>query len=70
MLCRPNRALPNPPVYEYEDMGSGFGSKNMTKNPAYMTAGEAVTNFSSGTEADKGTEDHTYEVLPCEGKED
>ena len=42
----------------------------MTKNPAYMTAGEAVTSFSSGTEADKVKEDHTYEVLPCEGKED
>ena len=57
-------------MYEYEDKGSGFGSMNMTENPAYMTTGEAVTSFSSGTEADREKEDYTYVMLPCGGKED
>ena len=33
-------------------------------------AREAVTSFSSGTEGDKGKEDHTYEVLPFEANEE
>ena len=71
MLCRPNRPLPNP-VYEYEYMSSGSGGvalTNMTKNPAYMTAREAVTSFSSSPEEDK-EKDHTYEVLPFEANEE
>ena len=71
LLCRPKRPLPNP-VYEYEYMGSGSGGvalTNMTKNPAYMTAGETVTGFSSGPEEDK-EKDHTYEVLPFEANEE
>ena len=70
MLCRPKRPLPNP-VYEYEYMGSGSGGvalANMTKNPAYMTAREVVTSFSS-PEEDK-EKDHTYEVLPFEAIEE
>ena len=39
---------------------------NMTKNPAYMTAREVVTSFSS-PEEDK---DHMYEVLPFEANEE
>ena len=31
---------------------------------------EAVTSFSSGTEGDKGKEDHTYEMLPIEANEE
>ena len=71
LLCRPKRPLPNP-VYEYEYMGSGSGGvalTNMTKNPAYVTVGEAVTGFSSGPEEDK-EKDHTYEVLPFEANEE
>ena len=34
-----------------------------------MTAGEAVTGFSSGPEEDK-EKDHTYEVLPSEANEE
>ena len=59
-------------MYEYEYMGSGSGGVAlaiMTKNPAYMTAGEAVTGFSSGPEKDK-EKDHTYEVLPFEANEE
>ena len=59
-------------MYEYEYMGSGSGGvalTNMTKNPAYVTAGEAVTGFSSGTEEDK-EKDPTYEVLPFEANEE
>ena len=71
LLCRLNRPLPNP-VYEYEYMGSGSGGvalASMTKNPAYVTAAEAVTGFSSGPEEDK-EKDHTYEVLPFEAYEE
>ena len=71
LLCRPNRPLPNP-VYEYEYMGSGSGGvalASMTENPAYVTAGEVVTGFSSGPEEDK-EKDHTYEVLPFEANEE
>ena len=53
-------------------MGSGSGGvalTNMTKNPAYVTAGEAVTGFSSSPEDDK-EKDHTYEVLPFEANEE
>ncbi len=53
-------------------MGSGPGGvalTNMTKNPAYATAGEAVTSFSSGPEEDK-EKDHTYEVLPFEANKE
>ena len=64
-------------MYEYEYMGSGSGGvalASMTKNPAYMTAGEVVTGFSSGPEEDKQKEDkekdHTYEVLPFEANKD
>ena len=56
-------------MYEYEYIGSGSGGvalANMTKNPAYMTAREVVTSFSSSPEEDK---DHTYEVLPFETNE-
>ena len=59
-------------MYEYEYMGSGSGGvalTNMTQNPAYVTAGEAVTGFSSGPEEDK-EKDHTYEVLPFEANEE
>ena len=52
-------------------MGSGSGGvalTNMSNNPAYVTAGEAVTGFSSGPEEDK-EKDHTYEVLPFEANE-
>ena len=59
-------------MYEYEYMGSGSGGvalASMTKNPAYMTAGEAVTGFSSCPEEDK-EKDHTYEVLPFEANEE
>ena len=42
---------------------------SMTNNPAYVTAGEAVTDFSSGPEEDK-EKDHTYEVLPFEANEE
>ena len=45
--------------HEYEDMGSGFGSKN--NEPLLSDYREAVTSFSSDTEVDK--EDHTYELL-------
>ena len=71
LLCRLNRPLPNP-VYEYEYMGCGSGGvalASMTKNPAYVTAGEAVTGFSSGPEEDK-EKDHMYEVLPFEAYEE
>ena len=71
LLCRPKRPLPNP-VYEYECMGSGSGGvalASMTKNPAYVTVGEAVTGFSSSPEEDK-EKDHTYEVLPFEANEE
>ena len=71
LLCRPNRPLPNP-VYEYECTGSGSGGvalASMTENPAYVTAGEAVTSFSSSPEEDK-EKDHTYEVLPFEVNEE
>ena len=67
LLCRPNRPLPNP-VYEYECMGSGSGGvalASMTENPAYVTAAEAITSFSSGPEEDK-EKDHTYEVFSFE----
>ena len=70
MLCRTKRPLPNP-VYEYEYMSSrsgGVALTNMTKNPAYMTAREVVTSFSS-PEEDK-EKDHTYEVLPFEANEE
>ena len=59
-------------MYEYENMGSGSGGvalASMTENPAYVTAGEAVTGFSSGPEEDKEM-DHTYEVLPFEANEE
>ena len=59
-------------MYEYEYMGSGSGGvalASMTKNPSYVTAREAVTNFSSGPEEDKEM-DHTYEVLPFEANEE
>ena len=52
-------------------MGSGSGGvalTSMTENPAYVTAGEAVTSFSSSPEEDK--KDHTYEVLPFEANEE
>ena len=71
LVCRPNHPHPNP-VYENEYMGSGSGGMalaNMTQNPAYVTAGEAVTDFSSGPEEDK-EKDHTYEVLPFEANEE
>ena len=71
LLCRPNRPLPNPVYEEYEYMGGGSGGvvlANMTKNPSYVTTGEAVTSFSSGT-ADRD-KDHTYEVLPFEAAEE
>ena len=71
LLCRLNHPLPNP-VYENEYMGSGSGGvalASMTENPAYVTAGEAVTSFSSGPEEDK-EKDHTYEVLPFEANEE
>ena len=71
LLYRPKRPLPNP-VYEFEYMGSGSGGvalTNMTQNPAYVTAAEAVTGFSSGPEEDK-EKDHTYEVLPFEAYEE
>ena len=70
LLCRPTYPFPNP-VYEYEYMGSGSGGvalASMTENPAYVTAGEAVTSFSSGPEEDK--KDHTYEVLPFEANKE
>ena len=59
-------------------MGSGPGGvalTNMTKNPAYVTAGEAVTGFSSnvssGPQEDTEKEkDHTYDVLPFEANEE
>ena len=54
-------------------MGSGSGGvalASMKKNPAYMTAGEAVTSFSSGLQEETEKEkDHTYEVLPFEEEE-
>ena len=53
-------------------MGSGSGGvalASMTDNPAYVTAKEAVTGFSSGPEEDK-EKDHTYEVLPSEAYEE
>ena len=59
-------------MYEYEYMGSGSGGvalASMTENPAYVTAGEAVTGFSSGPEEDK-EKDHMYEVLPFEANEE
>ena len=71
LLCRPTYPFPNP-VYEYEYMGIGSGGvalASMTENPAYVTAGEAVTSFSSGPEEDK-EKDHTYEVLPFEANEE
>ena len=71
LLCRPKHPLPNP-VYKHENMGIGSGGvalTSMTENPAYMTAGEAVTGFSSGPEEDK-EKDHTYEVLPFEANEE
>ena len=53
-LCRPNRPLPNSPVYdEYVDMGGRSGGvvlTNWTKNPSSMTSEEAVTSFFSGAE--------------------
>ena len=58
---------------EYEYTGSKPGGvvlANMTKNPSYVTAGEAVTSFSSGTEGDREKEDHTYEMLPFEAAEE
>ena len=52
------------------DSGSGgVALANMTKNPAYMTASEVVTSFSSSPEEDK-EKDHTYEVLPFEANEE
>ena len=77
LLCRPKHPLPNP-VYEYEYMGSGSGGvalNNMMKNPAYMTAEEAVTGFSSNVssgpqEVTEKEKDHTYEVLPFEANEE
>ena len=48
----------------------GVALENMTKNPAYVTTKEAVTSFSSGMEAGKGEEDHTYEELPFEAIEE
>ena len=59
-------------MYEYEYMDSGSGGvvlANMTKNPSYITAREAVTSFTSVTEEDK-EKDHTYEVLPFEANEE
>ena len=59
-------------MYEYEYMGSGSGGvalASMTKNPAYVTAGEAVTGFSFGPEEVK-EKDHMYEVLPFEANKD
>ena len=41
----------------------------MTQNPAYVTAREAVTSFSSGPEEDK-EKDHMYEVLPFEANKE
>ena len=54
LVCRPNHPLPSP-VYEeiLQYMKSGSGGvvlANMTKNPSYMTTGEVVTSFSSGSE--------------------
>ena len=72
-LFRPNRPLPNPVYDEYEYIDSKLGGvalENMTKNPAYVTKKEAVTSFSSGMEAGKGEEDHTYEELPFEAIEE
>ena len=48
-------------------MASGSGGvalASMTENPAYVTAGEAITSF-SGPEEDK-EKDHTYEVFSFE----
>ena len=59
-------------MYENEYIGSGSGGvalTSMTENPAYVTAGEAVTGFSSSPEEDK-EKDHTYEVLPFEANEE
>ena len=51
------------------DCGSGgVVLANMTKNPSYMTTGEAVTSV-SGTEGDR-EKNHTYEVLPFEAAEE
>ena len=59
--------------HEYEYMGSstkGVALESMTRNPAYVTNGGAVTSFSSGMEAGNGEEDHTYEEMPFEANEE
>ena len=48
----------------------GVALECMIKNPAYVTKEEAVTIFSSGMEAGKEEEDHTYEELPFEANEE
>ena len=70
LLCRPNRPLPNP-VYEYEHSDKeSIALGNMTSNPSYMTAKDAVsTSFAPGAEEDKEVY-HTYEVLPSEAAEE
>ena len=71
-ICSLDCPHTNPVYDECEYVYSGSVDvvlEDMTKNPAYETAREAVTNFTFGhqTERNREEDSHTYEMMPFEG---